>query len=141
MYKIVIAWHIIAVISWMAGILYLLRLFVYHAAEKEAVVKERFQVMERKLFKIIAIPASTLALFFGAWLLFLNPDLFSMTWMKMKLLFVFGLLGLTHWCGGVIRALKEDNCKITEKTFRYINEVPTLLMIVIVFLVILKKPY
>ncbi len=137
-YRTILAVHIIAVISWMAGILYLFRLFVYHAAETEDVVKERFKVMEKKLYSIILLPAMGVAFVMGVSMLFLNPILIMEEWMWAKLFFVFCLMTVSFMAGRIRKELERGICRYSEKTFRILNEVPTLLMIFIVFLVILR---
>ncbi len=137
-YRIVLAVHIIAVISWMAGLLYIFRLYVYHAMETEIVVKERFKVMERKLFNIITLPASLVALLMGVLMLGLNPELLHAHWMHAKLFFVVLLLGVTHYAGALLREFRDGKVTRSHKFFRVMNEVPTLLMIIIVVLVIVR---
>src|SRR3954467_14050717 len=95
-YRIILSVHLIAVISWMAGILYLFRLFVYHAAETEEVVKARFIVMEKKLYRIITVPAMTVAFLMGVTMLSMNPVLLEQKWMWGKLFFALALIGVTH---------------------------------------------
>jgi len=137
-YPIYLALHIISIICWMAGILYLYRLFVYHAAESESVVKERLGTMELRLYTYITMPAMVSSIFFGAIMVVANPMLLKMPWMHTKLLFVFFLIGATHMAGMYGRQLRQGESKKSAKFFRLMNEVPTLLMIGIVFLVILK---
>ena len=137
-YRLILAIHLIAVISWMAGILYLYRLFVYHAAETEAVVKSRFVMMEERLARIIMLPAMVATLVFGIIMLALNPDLLRQGWMHAKLLFVAGLMFMTHFAGSVRRELEAGTCKRSSKFFRFANEVPTLMMIGIILMVILR---
>jgi len=137
-YRFILAVHVIAVISWMAGILYLFRLFVYHAAETEAVVKTRFIVMEDKLYRIITYPAMWVSLVMGSAMIGLQPYFLETYWFKLKIFLFLLLIGATLWGGALRKQLEEGKCKITSKQFRFINEIPTLLMIGIVFLVILK---
>lgn len=137
-YRLVLAFHVIAVISWMAGILYLFRLFVYHAQESESVVKQRFGVMENKLYKIITYPAMWVSLVLGTTMVALQPFLLETYWFRIKALLAFLLIGVTLWAGNLRSQLQDDSCKITSRTFRFLNEIPTLLMIGIVLLVILK---
>lgn len=122
----------------MAGILYLFRLFVYHAEETENLVKDRFKVMEEKLARIIMLPAMLVALLMGIVMLAMNPELFKNGWMHAKLLFVAGLLFMTHYAGTLRVQLRDGTCRHSGKFFRIMNEVPTLLMILIIFLVILR---
>lgn len=137
-YRIVLSLHIIGIISWMAGVLYLYRLFVYHAAEAHAEVRSRFELMEHRLYQFITIPAMYFSLVMGGLLLYLNPELFRHGWMHAKLLFVVLLIGITQMAGPFKKKLKSGENKISSKTYRILNEVPTLLMILIVLLVILK---
>lgn len=137
-YRLVMALHVIGVICWMAGILYLYRLFVYHSSETHSEVKARFEVMEYRLYKFITVPAMYFSLLMGALMLYLNPSLFSHGWLHAKLLLVVFLMGVTQMAGPFQRKLKSGESKIPEKKFRILNEVPTILMILIVLLVILK---
>ena len=137
-YRLFLALHVISIICWMAGILYLFRLFVYHAAESENVVKERFSLMESKLYRIITIPGMWASAFFGALMIYTAPYLLTQPWLHLKLTFVLLLMGTTLWAGRIHRDLVGGTCRLSSKTFRFLNEVPTLLMIFIVLLVILK---
>lgn len=131
--------HIIAVISWMAGLLYLYRLFVYHNEEGEAVVKNRLQTMERRLFNVIATPAALLTLVSGFAIVFYNVAHYMKAgWFHTKLLAVFLLLGLHVWGIFVRRKLQTADHPYNKIWLRFLNEVPTLLMIGIVILVVLK---
>ena len=138
LYRTLLALHLIAVISWMAGILYLFRLFVYHATEKEAVVRERFVMMESRLHRIIVHPAMGITLILGLLMLALNTELLTKPWMHGKLLLVAGMLFLTVFAGKIRRELAAGKARYSDRGFRILNEVPTLLMIGIVFLVILR---
>lgn len=130
--------HVIAVISWMAGLLYLYRLFVYHAMEDEAVVRARLEVMERRLLNAIATPAASLAVITGAGMLTLMPAYLSAPWMLWKLASVAGLLALHAYAARCRKRLVHSPRATSHRTFRVLNEVPTLLMIVIVIMVIVK---
>lgn len=138
LYKFVLSFHIIAVISWMAGILYTYRLFVYHTAETENVVKDRFKIMERRLLRYITLPAALVALALGIAMIDLNPDLLKQGWFHVKLGLAVILLGMTHAAGVYRRQLEAGTCQRSERFFRIMNEVPTLLMIFIVLLVIVR---
>lgn len=132
--------HVIAVISWMAGMLYLLRLYVYHAMEAEEVVCSRFQVMERKLLRAIANPAMVVTLATGIWMLVMVPALLSQPWMHVKLTCVAGMV-VVHGLAAGWRKKLIDNPHFRKHTFfRIMNEVPTLLMIIIVIMVI-RRPF
>ena len=143
MYEWVKALHIIAVIAWMAGMLYLPRLFVYHcAAEKGSVQSETFKVMERRLMRAIINPAMIATFVFGLWLAWLGPDSrygwFASPWLWAKIVLVLALSAvhglLTRW----MKDFAADRNRHSQKFYRIINEVPTVLMILIVFLVVLK---
>lgn len=138
MYRVLLALHIVSIISWMAGMLYLFRLYVYHAEEREPIVQERFKVMETKLLRIITLPAMLASLIFGISMLVLEPSLLSETWMKAKLFFVILLLSLTHFAGHLRKRLEQGTMSLSAVQLRLLNEIPTLLMILIVFLAILK---
>lgn len=137
-YLIVKSLHIVAIISWMAGILYLFRLFVYHSEEKEAVVKERFKIMESRLYHYITLPAMVASVAFGMAMLGFVPAFLSQPWMHAKLLFVAGLIGMTLYGSHQMEALADGTCKTPPRTFRILNEVPTVLMLLIVLCVVLK---
>lgn len=138
MYRVLLSLHIISVISWMAGILYLIRLFVYHAAETESVVMQRFMVMEQRLYRYITLPAMISSYVFGIAMLTMNSGLFSFGWIHWKLALVLTLTISTLYSGRVVKDFAAGSCKHSEKFFRFYNELPTLLMIIIVFLAILK---
>jgi putative membrane protein len=134
------ALHVISVIAWMAGLLYLPRLFVYHCgAEPGSKASETFKVMERRLYRAIMNPAMAASLIFGG-LLLMNQDIGAGIegWLQLKLLAVAGLLALHVAMGAWCRAFALDRNRKSEKFFRLINEAPTLLMIAIVILVVVK---
>lgn len=131
--------HIMAVISWMAGIFYLPRLYVYHAdAEKGSELSETFKIMERKLLKVIMNPAMIAAWIFGLLMLHTNPDLMSQGWMHAKLFLVLVMSGFHGYLARTRKVFLRDENKKSHKFYRKINEVPTLLMIVIVALAVTK---
>ena len=132
--------HLIAVISWMAGLLYLPRIFVYHSQNStQSIISEVFKVMEKKLFYYIMTPAMILSWVFGLILIHeIGFDKLGQTWMILKLLFV-GLLTLYHfYLGKILGQFKLDSNKYSHKFYRFINEIPTLLLILIIFVVIFK---
>ena len=132
--------HLIAVISWMAGLLYLPRIFVYHVENFEkGQVTEIFEIMERKLYNYIMRPAMILSWLFGIILIWINGlESFSYLWLQLKIFFVIVLTIYHEYLGKCMRSLKtRENIK-TAKFFRIINEIPTILLILIVFIVIFK---
>ena len=134
------ALHLIAVISWMAGLLYLPRIFVYHAETKENIGQsETFKLMEKRLFFYIMNPAMILSWIFGI-LLILSQGIISLDllWMKIKLGLVIILTAYHFYLLAVLRDFQTDNNTKSSKFFRIINEVPTILLIIIIFVVIFK---
>ena len=132
--------HLIAVISWMAGLLYLPRIFVYHVENKEKKdATEIFEVMEKRLFFYIMRPAMIFTWIFGLILIYLNGiEIFSQIWMQLKFILVI-LLSIFHeYLGQCIYSLKNNTNTKSSKYFRVINEVPTILLILVVFIVIFK---
>ena len=132
--------HLISVISWMAGLLYLPRIFVYHTENNsEEKISEIFKVMEKKLFFYIMTPAMTLSWIFGLILIHeIGFDQLGEKWMILKLVFVVVLTLYHFYLGRILGQFKLDINKHTHKYYRYINEIPTLLLILIIFVVIFK---
>ena len=132
--------HLIAVISWMAGLLYLPRIFVYHAENNsEANISEIFKTMERKLYFYIMTPAMTLSWIFGLLLIHeIGFGQLGQKWMILKLVFVVILTLYHFYLGRILEQFKLDNNRHSHKYYRYINEIPTLLLILIIFVVIFK---
>ena len=131
------AFHIIFVITWFAGLFYLPRLFVYHSAATDALSIERFKVMERKLFVMTTI-GGTLAVVFGMATLSTEPALLAMGWLHAKLTLVALLIAYHVWCFRLLRAFRADANRHSERWYRGFNEVPSLLLIAIVILVVVK---
>ena len=132
--------HLIAVISWMAGLLYLPRIFVYHSQNNtQPIISEVFKVMEKKLFYYIMTPAMILSWIFGLILIHeIGFDKLGQNWMILKLIFVV-LLTLYHfYLGKILGQFKLELNKHSHKFYRYINEIPTLLLVLIIFIVIFK---
>ena len=143
MYEWIKALHIIAVIAWMAGMLYLPRLFVYHcAAETGSVQSETFKVMERRLLRAIINPAMVATWIFGLWLAWLGPDSrygwFASGWLWAKIALVLALSAVHGLLARWRKDFAQDRNRHSQKFYRIINEVPTVLMILIVLLVVLK---
>jgi protoporphyrinogen IX oxidase len=132
--------HLIAAISWMAGLLYLPRIFVYHAENlKEEKISTLFKTMERKLYFYIMTPAMILTWVFGLVLISnLGFEIFSTTWIKLKLFLVILLTAYHFYLAQLLDNFKLDRNTKSPKFFRIINEVPTILLIFIVFIVIFK---
>lgn len=132
------ALHIIAVIAWMAGLLYLPRLFVYHCnAEPGSQQSETFKVMERRLLRAIMNPAMIATWVFGLWLAF-DAGFFADPWLHAKLALVVALSAIHGYFARCVRAFAADQNTRPQRFYRIMNEVPTLLMIIIVILVVVK---
>lgn len=133
------AFHVIFVITWMAALFYLPRLFVYHGSATDEVSKDRFKIMEHKLYTIIARPSMILATGFGLGVLYLGWDAFASSgWIWVKLGAVALLLGYHHYCTRILRAFANDNNPHSERFYRMFNEIPALLLIVIVIMVVVQ---
>ena len=132
--------HLIAVISWMAGLLYLPRIFVYHVENKDKKeATDIFEVMEKRLFFYIMRPAMILTWILGLILIYLNGiEIFSQLWMQIKIVLVILLSGYNDYLGKCLVSLKNNSNTRSAKFFRIINEIPTVMLIFIVFLVIFK---
>jgi putative membrane protein len=138
-YEYIKAFHILAVISWMVGLLYLPRLFVYHAQTQIGTVQaETFKVMERRLLKAIMTPAMVVSFIFGIWMLVLNPDLLSEVWFHIKATAVLIMAGIHGKFAKIQRLLENDHTPLSARTYRFWNEIPTALMIVIVLMAVAK---
>ena len=138
-YEIIKALHIVSVISWMVGLLYLPRLFVYHSqAQIGSVQAETFKVMERRLLIAIMTPAMIASFIFGIWLILLNHGLVYETWFQIKFVAVIFMGGIHGKFSKMRRLLENDEKPLSTKVYRIWNEIPTLLMILIVFMAIVK---
>ncbi len=130
--------HVIAVIAWMAGLLYLPRLYVYHAqVEPGSETSETFKVMERKLLKYIMNPAMIVSLLLGLFL-FVLQELWTSGWMHAKFLLLVAMFAMHGYMGRWRKDFEADQNKHSHKFYRAMNEVPTLLMIAIVILAVAK---
>ena len=131
--------HLIAVISWMAGLLYLPRIFVYHSENSNEIVTSVFKTMERKLYYYIMTPAMMLSWLFGLILIHeIGFQQLANLWLQLKL-FLVSLLTVYHfYLGSLLNQFRLDRNRKTSKFYRYINEIPTLLLILIIFIVIFK---
>tara|TARA_S200000501_G_scaffold364051_1_gene395705 strand:+ start:604 stop:1035 length:432 start_codon:yes stop_codon:yes gene_type:complete len=131
--------HLIAVISWMAGLLYLPRIFVYHSENGNEIISNTFKTMERKLFYYIMTPAMVLSWLFGLALIHeIGFEQLAYLWLQLKLILVILLTVYHFYLGILLNQFKVDQNKKSSKFYRYINEIPTLLLILIVFIVIFK---
>lgn len=140
------AFHIMAVITWFAGLFYLPRLFVYHTlanAEGDKTGSARFKIMERKLYRGIMTPSMVVALVLGLWLLVERWDSYFRTasWMHIKLTLIILLIGYHHVCGAYVKKFAADANTRGDKFYRVFNELPVFVMVPVVILVVLKQPF
>jgi putative membrane protein len=144
-YNYIKALHLIFVITWFAGLFYIVRLFVYHAEAKQKpqpeqdILIKQYQLMQYRLWYIITWPSAVLASLFAFYLLYLNPAWLSQSWMHVKLAFVLLLYIYHAKCHQIFRQLQQNNVKHTSNFFRIWNEGATIILFAVVFLVILKS--
>lgn len=136
---IIKAFHIIAMVAWFAGLFYLPRLFVYHAQTKDKLSTDRFKIMERRLYYAITWPAAIATTVLGIWLLYFNPGYYLKAgWMHAKFGLIAVLWGYHLGCGHYLNAFARDSNTKSTRFFRVYNEMPTLLLVGIVILVVVK---
>lgn len=144
-YYYILSVHIIFMVSWMAGLFYSVRLFIYHteAADRpepeKSILKREYEKMEHKLWHIITTPAMALTVLAGVTMLCIRPELLQSSWMHVKLGFVLLLLIYHFICQNIMKQLKNGTCKISSFKLRLWNEVATILLVAIVFTVVLKN--
>jgi putative membrane protein len=131
------ALHVIAVVTWFAGLFYLPRLYVYHADAKDAISTQRFEIMERRLFALMTIGAAA-SIFFGLTMLIESPIYLLMTWLKIKLLLVALVIAYHVYCYKLMRDFAAQRNRRSAKWLRGFNEVPSLLLVGIVILAVVK---
>ncbi|TNC81854.1 MAG: protoporphyrinogen oxidase HemJ [Oleiphilus sp.] len=133
------AFHIVAVVCWFAALFYLPRLFVYHAMSTDDISKERFRIMERKLYRGIATPSMLATLVLGFWLISYHPAAYmSQGWMHAKLALVAMLVIYHMTCGALLKQFAEDRNTRSHVFYRWFNEAPVLVLVAIVILVVVK---
>jgi putative membrane protein len=134
------AWHLIAMVTWFAGIFYLPRLFVYHAMSEDQPSIERFKIMERKLYYGITTPGMVFTMVFGLWMLYDYAwDIYgNMMWLHIKLGLIGILLAYHFYCGKLVKDFKYDRNTRSHVWYRWFNEVPVILLIAIVILAVRK---
>ena len=131
--------HIIAAVCWFAGLFYLPRLFIYHAGAKDQVGRDRFVVMESKLYRIIMNPAMAATLVFGFWALALTWSAYGASlWLWIKVALVVALVGYHHYCRRIMRRLASGDSSHNERFLRLFNEAPTLALVLIVVLAVVR---
>src|SRR5688572_1445245 len=130
-------WHVIFMVTWFAGLFYLPRLFVYHASATDRASIDRFRVMEKRLFAIMTIGA-VLTAAFGLWLVARNPALLDTGWMRAKLALVLILIAYHAWTWRLLREFAAGRNAHGERWYRWFNEIPSLLLIGIVLLAVVR---
>lgn len=130
------SFHIVFVVAWFAGLFYLPRLFVYHAMAEDVPSRERFKVMERKLYVGIMAPGAVLTLVFGLWL-WLGYG-FSGGWLHAKLVLVALLVAYHLWCGKLLKDFRDDRNRRSHVWYRWFNEIPTVILVGVVILTVVK---
>ncbi len=139
--------HIVGVVVWFAGLFYLVRLFIYHveAAELDPPIKEAFEeqymLMERRLVNIITTPGMVLAVSMAVGLLITQPSWLYQSWMQAKLVFVAGLLVYHAFCYRLMGQLARGECRWSGRQLRALNELPTLILVIVVMLVVFKNQF
>jgi protoporphyrinogen IX oxidase len=131
------AFHVVAVVTWFAGLFYLPRLYVYHADAKDSISVRRFEIMERRLFAIMTIGAVA-AVALGAAMLVAAPAYLAMGWLRVKLLLVLVLIAYHVFCYQLMRDFAQNRNSHSAKWYRGFNEVPSLLLVAIVLLAVVK---
>jgi putative membrane protein len=133
------ALHIIFMVAWFAGLFYIFRLYVYHIQNfDDPNQRQTFETMERKLLYVIMYPAMILTLLFGFLMVAMAPSILAMPWFQIKLAGVFGLMAYHFYATGIHNRLREGQRPLSEKACRIINEVPTVLLILIIIMVVIK---
>ncbi|MAL99978.1 protoporphyrinogen oxidase HemJ [Hydrocarboniclastica marina] len=133
------AFHIIAIVCWFAGLFYLPRLYVYHAQADDQLSRDRFKVMERKLYRGITTPSMVATLLLGLWLMSFNPGYFmSQGWIHAKLTLVLILVGYHIYCGRLLAQFRDDRNTHGHVFYRWFNEFPVLILVGVVVLAIVK---
>lgn len=134
------AFHIIFMVTWFAGLFYLPRLFVYHAMSSDEISNDRFKIMERKLFYGIMTPGGILTIIFGLWLVFAygNTHFSISAWLHVKMALVIVLIAYHIYCGKIVNDFKYDRNTRGHVFYRWFNEFPVILLIIIIILVTVK---
>ncbi len=133
------AFHVIAIVCWFAGLFYLPRLYVYHAAKPQGEINQQFKIMEHRLYYYITTPAGIATVLFGLALWLPNYDSYRHAmWLHIKLILVLLLIIYHGYCGYLLHRFKQDNNPFSERFYRYFNEVPTVILIAVVLLTFLK---
>jgi putative membrane protein len=134
------AFHVVFLVTWFAGLFYLPRLFVYHVSAADAVSRERFVVMERRLFVMTTIGGG-FTLLFGVLMVLMAPAYMAQAWLHVKLTLVLLVIGYQIWCLRLMHALRDGRNQHSQRWYRLFNEVPALLLVAIVVLAVVKPSF
>ena len=132
------AFHIMAVVTWFAGLFYLPRLFVYHAMSDDEISQERFKIMERKLYRGITTPSMIAVIALGLWLVYLTPGYLQMGWLHAKLTLVAILVVYHLYCGHLVKQFRDNRNQRSHRFYRVFNEFPVFILIGAVILAVVK---
>jgi protoporphyrinogen IX oxidase len=138
------AFHIIGVVVWFAGLFYLVRLFVYHVEANEqpeparSILQQQYQIMEKRLYNLITTPGMVLTVSMAIALLIVAPDLLKNTWLHIKLAFVAATIAYHFYCGRLMKQMAKGQFTWNGQQMRWLNEAPTVLLVIIVLLVVFK---
>jgi putative membrane protein len=141
------AFHIVGIVAWFAGMFYLPRLFVYHAEANEqpeavrTILQQQYQVMEKRLYRIIMTPAMILTVVMAVGMLVVAPDLLKDTWLQVKMALVVVLIGYHHFCARLMKEMAAGQFRFTGQQFRWFNEFPTVLFVIVVLLAVFKNNF
>lgn len=141
------AFHIVGIVAWFAGLFYLPRLFVYHAEANEqpeparSILQTQYQVMEKRLYRLIMTPALVLTLTMAIAMVISAPDLLKQRWLHIKIAFVVALLIYDHVCLRLMKQMAQGEFRLTGQQFRWFNEVPTVFFVAIVMLAVFKNDF
>lgn len=144
-YQVIKALHIIFIVTWFAGLFYMFRLFVYHAEAAlkhepaASILTEQYKIMERRLWYAITWPSAILAITFGIWMIVLMPGLLTQPWMHVKLFFVILLIMYQFYGQQVLKKISLTPGQVSSTKMRLMNEAPTVILIAVVFLVVMKE--
>lgn len=141
------AFHIVGIVAWFAGLFYLPRLFVYHAEANEqpeavrSILQQQYQVMEKRLYSIIMTPAMVLTVAMAVGMVVTAPDLLKQPWIHIKLGLVVILIGYHHFCKRLMREMASGQFRFSGQQFRWFNEFPTVLFVIVVLLAVFKNNF
>ena len=138
MYLWIKAFHIMAIVTWFAGLFYLPRLFVYHAMSEDQISRDRFKIMERKLYRGIMTPSMLVTVGLGIWMLMLAPGWLAQGWLHAKLTLVALLIGYHFLCGAQLKRFATDSNTRSHVFYRWFNEAPVIVLVGAVLLAVLK---